>query len=235
MIVLPYAVCMSAFFIGWFLLVRAPVIRTWMAATAGILFFMSFTTSSLVFYVLPMAHLWWRADGDCWPRPWHFLRCYWPLLLLPFTFYALKVTFFRPYGDYEGYNALTGSGATVALFLVLATAVPLALLLLKRRRIDEEVIRVFLPFSAGAFMTALAIAPYISVGHFPPFKEWASRHELLLPLGIALILLACARGIGHLLGPGVAQGFAIAIVGCSVLASASIAHCSGRTGRSNSA
>jgi len=61
--------------------------------------------------------------------------------------------------------------------------------------------------SLGLAFLAVGTFPYLAVGHFPnlsdwilPFlpdeSDWNSRHQLLQPFGVALILLAIARMFG---------------------------------------
>jgi hypothetical protein len=51
-------------------------------------------------------------------------------------------------------------------------------------------LKVFSQFTAGLFMSIVAIFPYVAVGHLPPFTEWRTRDELLLPAGIAFLIFS---------------------------------------------
>ena len=60
------------------------------------------------------------------------------------------------------------------------------------------------------------------VGQFPPYDEWDTRHELLAPLGIAIIVLAGCRVVRSLLGRRAAYMTGGAVIVLAVVVSASI-------------
>jgi hypothetical protein len=125
--------------------------------------------------------------------------------VLPFLFFALKVFLYPPSGAYEGYNAFQGlrpffpsvaaTAGTFAFFLaqqrLLAAIVflPLGLWLLRRSAIlpagTTDGRRLLVLGAAAIFLAAF---PYWVLGLVPTFQLWASRHELLLPLGAALLI-----------------------------------------------
>jgi len=76
--------------------------------------------------------------------------------------------------------------------------------LLNLRRLRRTVSRESYQFSIGLAVLAAGTFPYLAVGHFanvsdwllpflPDQSDWNSRHQLLQPFGLALILVAIAR------------------------------------------
>lgn len=49
--------------------------------------------------------------------------------------------------------------------------------------------------SIGVATFAVGILPYLLVGKLPTFENWETRHQLLLPLGCALIVLGAIRAV----------------------------------------
>jgi hypothetical protein len=206
----PYALCYFLFFLAWSVIDRYRI-------TAALLFLASFNTNSqLVFYFLPILDLLYRTH-----RPWTLqslarFPLYRPeLLAAPFVFYFVKVKYFKPVGFYEGYNEnlkfANIKNAAQLQFKDLATIefnelVFLALLpivfflFLKKINTDSEKIGLKLfaiLFLVGILSFFLGALPYWILGLVPTFNEWASRHQLLLPLGTALVistvLLPCPK------------------------------------------
>lgn len=206
----PSVLCYFLFFLAWSLIDRHRV-------AAAILFLVSFNLNSLlVFYFLPILDLLYRTH-----RPWTIkslarFPLYRPeLLAAPFVFYFVKVKYFQAVGFYEGYNEnlqfANIKNAAKLQFKDLATIefnelVFLALLpvvffiLLKRINTDSEKIglkslAIFLLLGILSFF--LGALPYWILGLVPTFNDWASRHQLLLPLGTALVissvLLPCPK------------------------------------------
>lgn len=221
LIVQHYAMSYALFYLAWYLLVRTSPPRPVALWTAGTLFAASFTTNSLlVFYLVPMAHLWYQVGfrGKVGLRD--FLGRYGPLLALPVGWYAAKSVLFAPYGLYEGYNEIDPGLLAGVTGLLAVSSVPLAAIYAVRGRLGSRTLRVLAPLSAGVVLSVLATYPYLVVGKQFPFEEWETRNELLLPLGVAFIALGVCRAIQALLGRRAAQGAGIAILAGSVVISA---------------
>ncbi|MDZ4189995.1 MAG: hypothetical protein U1D25_18085 [Hydrogenophaga sp.] len=206
----PYALCYFLFFLAWSVIDRYRI-------TAALLFLASFNINSLlVFYVLPILDLLYRTH-----RPWILkslarFPLYRPeLLVAPFVFYFVKVKYFQAVGFYEGYNEnlqyqnmekaakLQFKDLATIEFneLVFLALLPIAFFIfLKKINTDSEKIGLKLfaiLLLAGVFSFFLGALPYWILGLVPTFNEWASRHQLLLPLGTALVisslLLPCPK------------------------------------------
>jgi hypothetical protein len=218
-----YALSCALFFFAWYLLVRASPPGRLTLVTAGVLFAVSFTTSSLlVFYLLPLFHLWYQDSYRAGVPLKRFLFRYWPLLALPAAWYLVKISFFQPYGIYAGYNQISPPLLVAATVPLALSVLPLVALYVLRGRLSSLVLGILAALAAGIFLTALAIHPYAVVGQRPPFVEWQTRDELLMPLGISFIVLALCRMVGALLGRGLAQLAGIAVLAFSVVVSAAI-------------
>jgi hypothetical protein len=91
------------------------------------------------------------------------------------------------------------------------------------RRTDRrtEDLRLLTIAAVGAGMIGLAVLPYLLVGKVPLFEAWDSRHQLLLPFGIA-VLLTAAMGVlprpGGLV-PRIAAGAVVAAFALTSLGS----------------
>jgi len=188
----PVILCLFAFFLGWYLIVtrRGVVFR----GLSLILFLFSFNMNSLlVFYLLPIAHFAWLSAGTEWKS---FIR--WGarnilFILAPVLFFWFKNHFFVPYGLSQGYN-------TISLGLIFKALLPLPVIAIAFYGINRmtggwRANRWMIFVCGGMFVTWLAIFPYLAVGKVPSFNDWGSRHQLLMPLGGAIILV----GVGSLL------------------------------------
>lgn len=224
--VFQYTFSYALFFLAWLLIDRHRVV-------AAVLFFLSFSTNSLlVFYALPFLDVMVRRGA--WASPGalaRFLVRHLDLVLLPFVFFAIKVHFYSPHGVYAGYNAIRGferfepaahltrmqwSLYLDSLPLVASLAyLPLAWLLLRRGGLVPRPGWQSVPLLlTGLVAMLLAVAPYWLIGLTPYFRIWESRHQLLLPLGGALVVvgaLAIPLPGGHAIQRQVRLGLAAAM------------------------
>jgi hypothetical protein len=201
----PYTLCHFLFFLAWYAIDRHRI-------AALLLFFLSFNTNSLlVFYSLPILDLMYRHGHFRTLREMLlFLPAKVDFIVLPFLYFAIKSIYFVPYGFYEGYRqgfnvnyiypAMLGQFREVATIRInpglLLLLVPMVFLFVKRK---GEIIRKLenvAPVSKlyllllGMLAFFLAGLPYWVLGYEPTFLEWTSRHQLLMPLGAALIIFS---------------------------------------------
>lgn len=218
-----YALSLALFYLAWYLLVRSTDPRRLTIWIAGTLFGASFTTSSLLpFYLLPMVHFWHhRAHRTGMPVP-SYLRRYWALLILPFAWYLAKGALFQPYGLYAGYNEVALDSLWAPTILLAVSAFPLAGLYVARRGMSTPAMGILTALLAGTFLIVLAIYPYLVVDRPPPFVEWQTRYELLMPLGVAVVGLAMYRAAATALGKGMAQLTGVGVLSASIVFSISI-------------
>jgi hypothetical protein len=185
------------FFLGWFFLGKSRLLSLF-------LFLLSFRTNSmLVFYTLPIVEWYFRDSDMLKPKKlwqWGIRRL--DFLLLPFVFFVVKIIFFKPNGLYHGYNtqfslkslfispvymAFDFTRLHVNVFLFIACTIA-CFFIIHKRMLEPGKSDVRMLY-AGLLAFICAVFPYWILGHTPTFHEWTSRHQLLLPLGISLILI----------------------------------------------
>lgn len=66
--------------------------------------------------------------------------------------------------------------------------------------------------AVGLVTLALGILPYLLVGKFPSFDLWESRNQLLMPLGVAIVVVATFRSLASTVWRPVAVVLAVASV-----------------------
>ena len=69
---------------------------------------------------------------------------------------------------------------------------------------------------AGVAILALGVFPYLAVGRVPAIWDWSSRHQLLVPIGVAVIAAAVARGVGGLGAAGRRVGLVVVGLGLGI-------------------
>lgn len=138
-------------------------------------------------------------------------------IMLPLLFWIIKNIYFRPYGLFEGYNKVTLEGMTRAFILLPFTfyrsfvepitssfvvagryaliAIPASIALFfmvkNRRHVydgNHYNITNRLFFLIGCLMFILGVYPYNVVGKIPAVYDFASRDQILVPLGASFIL-----------------------------------------------
>lgn len=200
----PYTLCYFLFFFAWFLMDRHRI-------AALLLFFLSFNTNSLlVFYALPILDMMYRGGHLASPRSFLSFASRRPdFLLIPILFFCIKIYFFSPSGVYAGYNQgyslknllpsiyaqcqdLAGIKINRYIFLLM---LPFVFLTIRVKKTNappttdswENILKVL---AIGVLTIITGAFPYWILGYVPTFNEWTSRHQLLLPLGTALVIVA---------------------------------------------
>jgi hypothetical protein len=199
----PYTLSYALFFGAWLAIDRY-------RAAAAILFFLSFNINSLlVFFALPVLDLLYRNCKQHTPASLvKFCLARWELMILPFVFFSIKLFFYKPTGFYAGYN----EGYTIASIPSVLAAQARDLYHLK---LDPVLTLLTLPLTYialtklfslckneelptanwklvlwGGITTFIAVFPYWILGYAPTFAEWSSRHQLLMPLGVGIVISA---------------------------------------------
>jgi len=222
-----YAYCNAAFFLAFWLLTVSfeNGRRAWLRPLIIGLFFVSFTTGSiLVFYVVLVGAYVVYARFDTVRTRWQLaaqvLRLA-DLVLLPVVFWAIKQTFFVPgVGLFERYQILPSRViAFPGLFpiawaagfveplraalseppFVLCVLCGLLLYAVVRGRVVDDGLGISKRLGLclfGLILFAASVFPYIVVGRSPLFLEWGSRHQLLVPLGSAFMLYYGLTAVG---------------------------------------
>jgi hypothetical protein len=113
------------------------------------------------------------------------------------------VQYYKPYGDYEGYNqgisliniVRPARVATLDLlnfrtsfllniFLFAFTYLVLSRFRIRNLKCDQRVKLC----SFGFFALATGVLPYFLLGLTPTFRDWNSRHQILMPFGASLVI-----------------------------------------------
>ena len=225
-----YACSLFLFFWAWFLLVRK---SGWIKdLLAVLLFLLSFgaTASLLVFLLVPCAHILYLRLSDSSSvknRAW--LSSLTIFLMSP-AFWFLDRRFNSPQGPYLAMYSLQKSGVVRALILlIIACSVLLWLIKVGRHDLTEKHRNLLI--SLGIILVIIGAAPYIVAGHLvdvsewmfnfvPRASDWSSRHQLLLGLGLAVIIV----GILGELETKFKRHLVFAIVGICVLLNMTFMH-----------
>lgn len=192
----------------------------WRRVLSLALFFVSFSTNSLLFFYgaafVLIVYLYLRQRGGL--AAWRKVISLADYLLLPFLFWVLLKMFFRPYGNYAAQNTMSPetvwgafetapmvleylkllfkqSLALIKPWMVLA-AVPVIYKVCALGAADEKKPGLKRDFSflvLGAVLLFMGAFPYVAVGKYPQLDSWNSRHALLLPLGLSFLLVFGAR------------------------------------------
>ena len=199
LVVFDYSSAYFLFFLGWLILVRYRSFKSF--ALSITLLFLSFKTHSLLFFVLlPFLHFAWMNKDDL--KNSKKLRVVhvqvFLIALLPITYLFLRKLFWPPTKDWTDYHQVTSAGLRVALLPIVVGLVLLGVIVMRKAK-NLSVNFGLTLLVVGFLVTALALFPYFAgdlyVGYagrpayltvFEFRADWRSRHQLLMPLGLAL-------------------------------------------------
>jgi hypothetical protein len=195
----PYTLCYFFFFLAWFLLGKNRPL-------ALLFFLFSFNINSLlVFYSLPILEWYFRHHSFDLKTLWNWTVSKLDFIAIPFLFWYIKTHFFKPYGLYQGYNESFNLNnllltplqmvqdflsLKINLFLIL---IFFAIAVLKKWPLIEQKNNIGRFTFSGSIAFLIGCFPYWILGHVPTFFEWTSRHQLLIPLGLSLILVSVIK------------------------------------------
>ena len=198
MINFSYSMSFFFFFFAWYLLSVGR--KIWLIPISLILFFLSFAAqSTLVFILIPILHfafLEFHADRKLSFRALVSLAL---LVLSPFAYFAGRQFFWQPNDRFVSYHAPQAQG-TVRGFIVLGIlSLPFLRIMWKYLAKKQSATLQTILISAGLLSIGVAAFPYQTGGFLvgvsdwminfvPNHSDWDSRHQLLLPLGFALII-----------------------------------------------
>jgi hypothetical protein len=198
-IVFDYTTSYFLFYLGWFVLVRYKSSRNFLLAC--LILFLSFKTHSFLFFVLlPFLHFVWLNRAKLLNLK-KLSRVHFQVLaiaVLPVLYVISRSVFWPPSENWQDYQQPTLAGVLTGLWPVLIGLVGLLIIgvrRLKKKRTPVGLVLLIVGFS----ITALALFPYFAgelyVGYagrpayltvFEFRADWRSRHQLLMPLGLAL-------------------------------------------------
>jgi hypothetical protein len=162
---------------------------------ACVFLFLSFKTHSFLFFVLlPFLHFAWLNKTELFEfkklNRQHLQVAV--IAVMPFVYILLRELFWPPTAAVVGYQKPTVDG----LIRWLPSSSPFILgliwfLVLRKNKKSTDINFVTFWFGTGA--TALALMPYFLALSFPDYvsvialrSDWGNRHQLLMPLGLAL-------------------------------------------------
>jgi hypothetical protein len=191
-----YALSYLLFFLAWFLFEES---ESTLATTASfVAFFFSYSMISFpTFTVLPiMLHIYLTLQ-NCKPRKGIFWARVTLLTLLPVAYLIFRQVFWPTTGGSANMYQPQPLGLMRALLFTGFCSLPVLYGLLIAKWTWSEIGKFIIPF--GLFALSIGAFPYMVGGHLvdisdwliafiPNFSDWNSRHQLLLPLGLALII-----------------------------------------------
>ena len=197
-----YTTSFFLFFVAWAILVRHKKAAGYLLAV--ILFFWSFMTHSfLFFYLLPFFHFASMNTKTLKIQNWNkaFVVKIISLAVLPFVYYLLRSVYWPPIEAYESYHKLTFDGLSRGLiFLVVVSAFTFAIFKIspsgsKIKKVAASATIAWAVFGWGLFpyFVNQSLGDFVSVFAFR--ADYGTRHLLLTPLGIGLIVTSIATMI----------------------------------------
>ena len=197
--VFDYTFSYFLFFLGWLVLVRYRSFKGFIFS--WLVLFLSLKTHSLLFFMLlPFLHFVWLNKDDL--KSSKKLRVVhaqvFLIALLPITYLLLRKLFWPPAKDWTDYHQVTSAGLQVALLPIVIGLVPLVVIAMRKAK-NLRINFGLTLLVVGFLVTALALFPYfvgelyVGFGGRPAYltvfefrADWRSRHQLLMPLGLAL-------------------------------------------------
>ncbi len=187
------------FFWGWFVLVRFKSIKGFVVAC--LILFLSFKTHSFLFFVLlPFLHFVWLNKTELLDFK-KLNRQYLQIAViaaLPVLYIVSRSSFWPPAESWKDYQQPTSAGLLTGLWPVSIGLLGLAIVGYRKIR-KKQTHFGFVLLICGFSFTALALFPYFAAERYvgyagrPAFitvlefrADWRSRHQLLMPLGLAL-------------------------------------------------
>ena len=201
-IVFDYTFSYFLFFLGWLVLVRYQSFKGFIFA--WLVLFLSLKTHSLLFFVLlPFLHfVWLEREQLLKYKRVNLVHIQIGLIaIMPFLYLILRQVFWPPSEFFRSYQRPTVKGAILGaqLFIPVASAT-LVYLFWRKNKVRSN--RNFVIFLFGVGITALALLPYFLGGSYPDYvsviafrADWGSRHQLLMPLGLAATIVGL-NGMG---------------------------------------
>jgi len=199
LVVFDYSSAYFLFFLGWLILVRYRSFKSF--ALSLTLLFLSLKTHSFLFFVLlPFLHFAWLNKTELLDFK-KLNRRHLQIVViaaLPVLYVILRSIFWPPNESWQDYQKPTSAGLMTGLWPVLIGLVGLSIIAFRHSK-NKPTHFGFVLFVCGFLVTALALFPYFAaelyVGYagrpayitvFEFRADWRSRHQLLMPLGLAL-------------------------------------------------
>ena len=181
------------FYLGWFVLVNYKSIKSFILAC--LILFLSFKTHSFLFFVLlPFLHFVWLSRSEIWNSK-NLTRQHLQVVvvaLMPFLYLLFREFFWPPSEEWAGYQKPSKDGLILWVPFLAPFVLGLIFIVLCRK-FKKSISTGFLMMWIGIGAIALALLPYFAAGLFTDYvsviafrSDWSSRHQLLMPFGLAL-------------------------------------------------
>lgn len=196
-----YAFGFLLFFCGWYLLAVSE--RKSIHLLSLFAFFISYTSLPLItFTLLPILYVVFLAEPKSIKDLLKGALRATPLIALPVVYLVARQMFWPPLGAYAKAYTPQFLGIARALIFISLCSLPLLYGMFIAKWRSDNTRQLML--SIGIFSVSIAAFPYMLGGHLvdisdwliafvPNFSDWSSRHQLLLPLGISLIIAGSMR------------------------------------------
>jgi hypothetical protein len=199
LVIFDYTFAYFLFYLGWFVLVRYKSTKSFVLAC--VILFLSFKTHSFLFFVLlPFLHFGWLNRAKLTDRK-RLNRIHVQvsvIAILPVMYVISRSVFWPPNENWQDYQQPTKAGVLTGLWPVLIGLVALSIIGVRRLKSLKTPLGLVL-LVVGFSITALALFPYFAGELYVGFAgrsayltvfefraDWRSRHQLLMPLGLAL-------------------------------------------------
>ena len=198
-IVFDFTTSYFLFYLGWFVLVRYKSLKGF--TMACIILFLSFKTHSFLFFVLlPFLHFAWLNKTELLDFK-KLNRRHLQIAMiaaLPVLYVVSRSLFWPPSESWQDYQQPTAAGFLTGLWPVLIGLLGLSIICF-RHIMKKPTHFGFVLIVSGFLITALAVFPYFLAELYVGYAgrpacitvlefraDWRSRHQLLMPLGLAL-------------------------------------------------
>ena len=194
-----YTLSYFYFFAAWYLIVTFRPIC--LKILAVFLFLMSFQTQSILsFYYLPILHLFFLSESKKLPEIFLWARRNIAIVLLPVLYWVMGSIY---WSKNSSYNDLTVEKLSGALGFMFGSGLIFLILYLLQKRVSTNNKSAFQIILFGAVAVFVGLLPYVVNGSFSNDflifskylttlfgrSDWYSRHQMLQPLGIALLIV----------------------------------------------
>ena len=189
--VFSYTTSYFLFFLGWLFLVRYRSFKSFIFS--WLVLFLSLMTHSFLFFIfLPFLQFMYlnRAKLDKSNKfgPIHVRTSL--IAILPIFYLVLKIFFWKPSEDWSNYHHIYQRGIALGLIYYFPF-VFLSFLFIFRKSVKTKFPSLSI-VNLGFFVLGSAMFPYFAGNFFDQWSilkfnsDWSSRHQLLMPLGLAL-------------------------------------------------
>jgi hypothetical protein len=230
MIDFSYGYSLTLFYFGWYLGATRRSGLSYIAAVILMLLSFGTTASLIVFFVVPCCHWLFMQITEAETNRRLSIVLFTLVISIAPIYWFLDRRFNAPLGDNLQMYSLQKSGVFRSLILLLVASL-ICFWYAKAESSDRIDGNRYLLITLGTILVIIGAAPYIVAGHLvdvsewmlnfvPRASDWSSRHQLLLGLGLAVIIV----GILGELNSRFKRQLVFAIIGICVLLNATFMH-----------